>query len=95
VNVLGHISGAALIVAAFAFHFRARFLGDQALGWPAAPVVVRRTIDGVSGVLTASGFWWASTGHLPDLVLAAVTLAVAVYAVVLAWNVGRQRQASD
>lgn len=94
-NVLGHIGGVAFVVAAFAFHWRARFLSDQAEGWPAAPRSVRLAVGGLSAVLTCAGFWKATTGWLPEWADTVVALALAAYGVICAFNIGLQRERAD
>lgn len=94
-NVLGHIGGVAFIVAAFAFHFRARFLSDQAEGWPGAPQPVRLVVGALSAVLTCAGFWKAATGWLPEWANTGVAVALAIYGVIFAFNIGLQRERAD
>jgi hypothetical protein len=83
--------GAALIVAAYAFHWRARLLGAKALGWPGAPLVLRMALDLAAAVFVLAGLWQSVAGRLPLWLLIAVELALALYAVVFAINLGRQR----
>jgi hypothetical protein len=93
-SVAAILSGAALCVAAYAFHWRARLLGDQARGWPAAPLVIRVAIDTAALALLLAGLWQVTGRALPPWLQAAVSLALAVYAVIFALNIGRQRGAS-
>jgi hypothetical protein len=85
------IGGAALIVAAYAFHWRARLLGAKARGWPGAPRLLRLALDLAATVFVLAGLWQGVEGRLPDWLLIAVELALAVYAVAFAVNLGRQR----
>lgn len=85
------IGGSALIVAAYAFHWRARLLGARALGWPEAPRLLRLVLDGAAFVFVLAGLWQSATGILPPWLLIACELALAVYAVAFAVNLGRQR----
>lgn len=85
------ISGAALCVSAYAFHWRARLLGDQSHGWPAAPVAIRIAIDAAALTLLLAGMWQISTGKIPPWLQAVVSIVMAAYAVVFAVNIGRQR----
>lgn len=86
------LSGAALCIAAYAFHWRARLLGDQAHGWPAAPLVIRLAIDCAALVLLLAGLWQITGRALPPALQVVVSLALAVYAVIFALNIGSQRQ---
>lgn len=85
------IGGAALIVAAYAFHWRARLLGGDALGWPGAPLVLRLTLDIAAAVFVLAGLWQTVASRLPLWLLVAVEAALAVYAVAFVFNLGRQR----
>lgn len=85
------IGGAALIVAAYAFHWRARLLGAHALGWPGAPLGLRLALDLAAAVFVLAGLWQAVAGFLPAWLLVAVEIALAIYAVAFAVNLGRQR----
>jgi len=92
-SVAAILSGAALCVAAYAFHWRARLLGDQAHGWPAAPLVIRVAIDSAALALLLAGLWQVTGRALTPGLQAAVSIALAVYGVVFAVNIGRQRGA--
>lgn len=85
------IGGSALIVAAYAFHWRARLLGAPAHGWPGAPLVLRLALDLAAGFFLLAGLWQAVAGTLPPWLLLAVEMALALYAVAFAINLGRQR----
>lgn len=85
------ISGAALCVSAYAFHWRARLLGDQSHGWPAAPFVIRLAIDAAALTLLLAGLWQISTGKIPPWLQGVVSVVIAAYAVTFALNIGRQR----
>ena len=91
-NAVALISGAALCVGAYAFHWRARLLGDQSHGWPAAPLVIRIALDAAAITLLLAGTWQISTGKIPAGLQAALSVVLASYAVVFAVNIGRQRQ---
>ena len=88
VSLLG---GAALLVAAFAFHVRARLLGEHGQGWPEAPRAVRWAIDAALLPMVPAGFWWMLTGSLPDWLVAGVALGLAAYGSAMAFNIARQR----
>jgi len=91
-SVAAILSGAALCVAAYAFHWRARLLGDQSHGWPAAPIVIRVAIDTAALTLLLAGMWQISTGKIPGWLQAAMSVVMAAYAVIFALNIGRQRR---
>lgn len=86
------VSGVALCIASYAFHWRARLLGDQSHGWPAAPLIIRLAIDAAALTLLLAGLWQVSTGKIPPWLQASVAVVMAGYAVVFAINIGRQRQ---
>lgn len=81
-----------MCVAAYAFHWRARLLGDQSHGWPAAPFIIRLAIDAAALTLLVAGMWQVSTGKIPPWLQAAVSVVMAGYAFTFAWNIGRQRR---
>lgn len=85
------IGGSALIVAAYAFHWRARLLGAKAQGWPGAARRLRLVLDACGFVFVFAGLWQAFGGLLPAWLLLGVELALAVYAAVFAINLGQQR----
>lgn len=93
-SVAAILSGLALCVAAYGFHWRARLLGDQAHGWPAAPLVIRLAIDCAALALLLAGLWQITGRALPAWLQVAVSLALAGYAVIFALNIGRQRGVS-
>jgi hypothetical protein len=93
VSLSALVTGGALILAAYAFHWRARFLGENAHGWPAAPLLIRVVIDGAALVLLLAGLWLVVTGRLPPWLQAALALILAGYAVTFAVNISRQRGA--
>lgn len=85
------IGGSALIVASYAFHWRARLLGAKAQGWPGAPRWLRLALDLPAAIFMLAGLWQAFAGSLPLWLLVAVEVAVAAYAVAFLLNLGRQR----
>jgi hypothetical protein len=91
-SVAALLTGGALLVASYAFHWRARLLGDNAHGWPAAPLVIRLSIDAAALVFLFSGLWLVVAGRLPAWLQAALAVCVAAYSVVFAVNISRQRQ---
>jgi len=88
------LSGAAMCVAAYAFHWRARLLGDQAHGWPAAPLVIRLALDSAAVAMLLAGLWQVTGHEPPPWMRVVVSLALAGYAVIFAVNIGRQRGGS-
>lgn len=85
------IGGAGLLIAAYAFHVRARLLGRTGQGWPEAPRVVIWSIDIALLPMVLAGVWWVLIGSLPDWLMAVVALGLAVYASAMAANIARQR----
>lgn len=85
------IGGSALIVASYAFHWRARLLGAKAQGWPRASRVLRLALDAAAAVFVLAGLWQVTAGTLPLWLFWSVEVALAVYASTFALNLGRQR----
>lgn len=90
-NALAVLSGAALCVAAYAFHWRARLLAGQSHGWPAAPLPVRLAIDAAALTLLLAGMSQIATGKIPLWLQCASSVVMAGYAVTFAVNIGQQR----
>ena len=91
-NALALLTGGALVVASYAFHWRARLLGGNAQGWPAAPLLIRLAIDSTALLLLIAGLWLIVAGRLPLWLQAGLALGVAAYSIVFAVNISRQRQ---
>lgn len=85
------LGGSGLLIAAYAFHVRARLLGDTAHGWPGAPRFVRYAIDAALLPMVPAGLWWIVAGSVPQWLMAAVSLGWAAYGSALAFNMVKQR----
>lgn len=94
-SAVAMLGGAALLVGAYAFHWRARLLGSTSRGWPVAPRLVRWAMDAVAFILLIAGLYQILTGKpVPLWMNALAHLILAAYAVVLAFNISRQRATS-
>lgn len=91
-TIVSLLGGAGLLAAAFAFHIRARLLGEHGQGWPEAPAFIRYAIDGALLPMVPAGAWWIVSGSVPDWLLACVALGLAIYGAAMAFNIARQRQ---
>lgn len=90
-TVASIMGGGALLIAAYAFHVRARLLGTAAEGWPQAPVHVRWALDIALLPMVLAGLWWIASGGVPQWLLVGVSIGWSVYGCTLAVNIARQR----
>lgn len=94
-TVVSFLGGAGLLIAAFAFHVRARLLGDHGRGWPEAPAFIRYAIDAALLPMVPAGVWWMLKGEVPDWLVAGVSLGLAIYGAAMAFNIARQRSTTE